>query len=141
MALIDRAGRKQLMYIGSAGYVLSLGLISYGFYTGASPTFILVFILMFIASHAVGQGAIIWVFISEIFPNQVRAKGQAWGTGTHWVMAAIITLVGEVIIDAFPAGAIFAFFAACMVAQGLFTHFMMPETKGKALEAIDYEAE
>jgi len=141
MALIDRAGRKQLMYIGSAGYVLSLGLISYGFYTGASPTFILVFILMFIASHAVGQGAIIWVFISEIFPNQVRAKGQAWGTGTHWVMAAIITLVGEVIIDAFPAGAIFAFFAACMVAQGLFTHFMMPETKGKALEAIDYDTE
>ena len=141
MALIDRAGRKQLMYIGSAGYVLSLGLISYGFYTGASPTFILVFILMFIASHAVGQGAIIWVFISEIFPNQVRAKGQAWGPGTHWVMAAIITLVGEVIIDAFPAGAIFAFFAACMVAQGLFTHFMMPETKGKALEAIDYDTE
>jgi len=141
MALIDRAGRKQLMYIGSAGYVLSLALISYGFYTEASPTFILVFILMFIASHAVGQGAIIWVFISEIFPNQVRAKGQAWGTGTHWVMAAIITLVGEVVIDSFPAGSIFAFFAGCMVLQGLFTHFMMPETKGKALEAIDYETE
>ena len=137
LALIDRAGRRQLLYLGSLGYIISLSLISYGYYTGASSGFILVFILMFIASHAVGQGAVIWVFISEIFPNQVREKGQAWGVSTHWVMAAIITLVGQVIIDAFPPGFIFALFAGFMVLQLAFTHFLMPETKGVSLENIE----
>ena len=140
LAFIDRAGRKVLMYIGSIGYIMSLALISYGYYNDASSTFILIFILMFIASHAVGQGAVIWVFISEIFPNQVRAKGQAWGVGTHWVMAAIITLVGQPIIDALPPGFIFAIFAGFMVLQLAFTHFMMPETKGKSLEDLEAQA-
>lgn len=139
LSLIDKLGRRQLMYIGSFGYIISLALISYGYYTGASSGFILVFILMFIASHAVGQGAVIWVFISEIFPNQVRAKGQAWGVGTHWVMAAIITLVGQVIIDSFQPGFIFALFAGFMVMQLLFTHYLMPETKGRALEELETE--
>ena len=84
--LIDKMGRKSLMYIGSIGYILSLLMVAYGFKTGASAGFNLFFILTFIASHAVGQGAVIWVFISEIFPNSVRAAGQAWGTGTHWVL-------------------------------------------------------
>jgi sugar porter (SP) family MFS transporter len=134
--LIDRMGRKSLMYIGSTGYIISLAMVAYGFKTDASATFNLSFILMFIASHAVGQGAVIWVFISEIFPNSVRAAGQAWGTGTHWVFAALITMFGEVMIEAFPAWTVFAFFAAFMVLQLLFTHFMMPETKGVSLEKL-----
>ena len=134
--LIDKMGRKSLMYIGSIGYILSLLMVAYGFKTGASAGFNLFFILTFIASHAVGQGAVIWVFISEIFPNSVRAAGQAWGTGTHWVFAALITMLGEVVIDAFPGWTIFAFFAAFMFLQLLFTHFMMPETKGVSLEEL-----
>jgi SP family xylose:H+ symportor-like MFS transporter len=134
--LIDKMGRKSLMYIGSIGYILSLLMVAYGFKTGATAGFNLFFILTFIASHAVGQGAVIWVFISEIFPNSVRAAGQAWGTGTHWVFAALITMLGEVVIDAFPGWTIFAFFAAFMLLQLLFTHFMMPETKGVSLEEL-----
>ncbi len=134
--LIDRMGRKSLMYIGSAGYIISLAMVAYGFKTEASAGFNLFFILTFIASHAVGQGAVIWVFISEIFPNSVRAAGQAWGTGTHWVFAALITMLGEVVIESFPGWTVFAFFAAFMVLQLLFTHFMMPETKGVSLEEL-----
>jgi SP family xylose:H+ symportor-like MFS transporter len=140
MSLIDLAGRKQLMIIGSIGYILSLALVSYGFYTGASPLFNLTFILTFIASHAIGQGAVIWVFIAEIFPNNVRANGQAWGSGTHWVFAALITLFGAVVNDAFPSGwGIFAFFSGFMVIQLLFVIFLMPETKGRSLEDIEKE--
>ncbi|MDA9560693.1 sugar porter family MFS transporter [Schleiferiaceae bacterium] len=134
--LIDRMGRKSLMYIGSVGYIVSLAMVAYGFKTEASAGFNLFFILTFIASHAVGQGAVIWVFISEIFPNSVRAAGQAWGTGTHWVFAALITMLGEVVIEAFPGWTVFAFFAAFMILQLLFTHFMMPETKGISLEDL-----
>ena len=134
--LIDRMGRKSLMYLGSIGYIVSLIMVAYGFKTEASAEFNLFFILTFIASHAVGQGAVIWVFISEIFPNSVRAAGQAWGTGTHWVFAALITMLGEVVITSFPGWTVFAFFAAFMVLQLLFTHFMMPETKGVSLEDL-----
>ena len=137
---IDRIGRKKLMYIGSVGYILSLCMVSYAFYVGASPMFTLTFILMFIASHAMGQGAVIWVFISEIFPNAVRGAGQSWGTGTHWVFAALITLLGPVVMESFPEGwPIFVFFAACMVLQLLFTNWIMPETKGKSLEELQHE--
>ena len=134
--LIDKLGRRQLMYIGSIGYVLSLSMISYGFFSAASAQFKLAFILTFIASHAIGQGAVIWVFISEIFPNKVRALGQAFGSGTHWVFAAIITMVGTVIIDQFEAWMIFAFFAGFMILQFLFVMFIMPETKGISLEEL-----
>ena len=137
--LIDRMGRKSLMYIGSVGYIISLAMVAYGFKTEANASFNLFFILSFIASHAVGQGAVIWVFISEIFPNSVRAAGQAWGTGTHWVFAALITMLGEVVIENFPSWMIFAVFAAFMVLQLLFTHFMMPETKGISLEELQDE--
>lgn len=139
LSLIDRFGRKSLMYIGSAGYILSLGMIAYGFLSDASPLFNLIFILAFIASHAIGQGSVIWVFISEIFPNQVRARGQAFGSGVHWVMAALITLLGEVVIESVAAWQIFAFFAFCMVLQLLYTHFLMPETKGRSLETIEHD--
>jgi sugar porter (SP) family MFS transporter len=142
ISLIDKLGRKQLMYIGSIGYIISLAMVGWCFYSGASSVLLLIFILVFIASHAIGQGAVIWVFISEIFPNKVRAYGQSWGTGTHWVFAALITLLTPTFLDSeigifkdnpWP---IFIFFSAMMVLQLLWVAFMMPETKGISLEDL-----
>jgi len=141
--LIDRLGRKTLLLIGSVGYVISLCMVSYAFYAGASPAFLLFFLLLFIASHAVGQGAVIWVLISEIFPNHIRAKGQALGASVHWVFAALITLVAPVFIDdqqgifkdnPWP---IFAFFACMMLAQLFWVLMKVPETKGVSLEELE----
>lgn len=140
MRLIDPFGRKQLMLTGSIGYIVSLSLVAWAFYSGAGSLILMVSILLFIASHAVGQGAVIWIFISEIFPNNVRASGQSFGTGTHWVFAALITLLGPVVIDLFRVNPwpIFAFFAFMMVLQLLFVIFMMPETKGISLEELEH---
>ncbi|MBI1692344.1 MAG: MFS transporter, partial [Bacteroidetes bacterium] len=91
--LIDRLGRKTLLIIGSIGYIISLSLVSYAFYAHTGPLFLMTFLLLFIASHAIGQGAVIWVFISEIFPNKIRSAGQSYGASIHWVFAAIITLI------------------------------------------------
>lgn len=143
--LIDRIGRRSLMYIGSIGYITSLALTAWSFYEGVNPTYLLAYILLFIASHAVGQGAVIWVFISEIFPNQVRAYGQALGTGTHWVFAALITLLTPLFIDRKEGifgdnpWPVFAFFSFMMVLQLLFVWKLMPETKGKTLEELAKE--
>ncbi len=141
--LIDRLGRKTLLLIGSVGYVISLCMVSYAFYAGASPAFLLFFLLLFIASHAVGQGAVIWVLISEIFPNHIRAKGQALGASVHWVFAALITLVAPVFID-YKQGIfkdnpwpIFAFFACMMLAQLIWVLIKVPETKGVSLEELE----
>lgn len=145
MFLIDRLGRKQLMYIGSIGYILGLSGTAWAFYSGADPILLLSFILIFIASHAIGQGAVIWVFISEIFPNQVRAFGQSFGCGVHWVFAALITLLTPVFIDKEQGifgdnpWPVFAFFAFMMCLQLLFTWKVMPETKGKSLEELERE--
>jgi len=141
--LIDNLGRKQLMKIGSLGYIISLALVAWCFYSSADSTLLLIFILVFIASHAIGQGAVIWVFISEIFPNRVRAYGQSWGTGTHWVFAALITLVTPIFLDAEKGifrdnpWPIFLFFSAMMVLQLLWVIFIMPETKGASLEELE----
>ncbi len=140
--LIDHLGRKKLMKIGSVGYIVSLAMVGWCFYSGASSTLLLAFILMFIASHAIGQGAVIWVFISEIFPNKVRAYGQSWGTGTHWVFAALITLTTPIFLDADKGifrenpWPIFLFFAFMMLLQLLWVLFVMPETKGVSLEEL-----
>lgn len=136
MYLIDKAGRRALMLIGSIGYIVSLSAISWAFYTDAGGLLVVAFVFLFIASHAVGQGAVIWVFIAEIFPNKVRAKGQSLGCGTHWVAAATITLVMPYFLGAFSAHGIFAFFAAMMVLQLLFTIYVMPETRGRSLESL-----
>jgi MFS family permease len=133
LSLIDRYGRKALMYLGSGGYLLSLGLISRAFYTDSYEG-ITVFVFLFIASHAVSQGAVIWVFISEIFPNEVRATGQSMGAFTHWIFAAILANVFPIFAGQFGGGPIFLFFTAMMFLQLLFVRFMMPETKGVALE-------
>lgn len=139
MYLIDRMGRKTLIVIGSIGYIISLSVVSWAYATGAGSTILLSFVLMFIASHAVGQGAVIWVFISEIFPTEVRAYGQAWGSGTHWVFAALITMLTPFFINLVGDNPwpLFAFFAGMMVLQLLFGLFMMPETKGVSLEDLE----
>ncbi len=136
MYLIDRVGRKQLMLIGSIGYIFFLAAVSWAFFTGAQGVYVVVFVCGFIASHAIGQGAVIWVFISEIFPNTVRDYGMSLGSGTHWVFAALITMITLPVLDAFSGGTIFAFFAGMMVLQLLFVLFMMPETKGIPLEEL-----
>jgi len=141
--LIDRLGRKTLLVIGSLGYIISLSLVAWAFYAHASPAFLLSFLLLFIASHAVGQGAVIWVFISEIFPNKIRALGQSFGASIHWVFAAIITLITPIFLDAehgiykdnpWP---IFAFFAGMMVLQLIWVITRVPETKNVSLEALE----
>ena len=136
LSLIDRFGRKLLMYIGSVGYIVSLSLIALAFYR-ESYGGMSIFIFMFIASHAIGQGAVIWVFIGEIFPNEVRASGQSFGSFTHWIFAAIIANIFPVMAGRYGGTPIFIFFAAMMVLQLLYVRFMMPETKGVALEDME----
>jgi len=136
MFLIDRAGRKTLLLIGSIGYILSLGTVSWAFSSGAGGMLVVGSIFVFIAAHAVGQGAVIWVFIAEIFPNNVRSKGQSLGSSTHWIFAALIALLMPSVLGSFDASDIFGFFAGMMVLQLIFVLFMMPETKGRSLESL-----
>ena len=136
ISLIDRLGRKVLMYIGSVGYIISLSLIAASFLLDWGGMALPVFLFLFIASHAVGQGAVIWVFISEIFPNHLRSAGQAFGTSTHWVLAAIIPSLTPVLFSVIGAGAVFAIFAFMMVLQLIFVYAYMPETKGVSLEKL-----
>jgi sugar porter (SP) family MFS transporter len=139
LMLIDKLGRKQLLIIGSLGYIISLSGVTIAFYQGLNPQWIALFIFAFIASHAIGQGTVIWVFISEIFPNRLRALGQSFGAGVHWVFAAIITLIGPSVIAIFNTNPwpIFSFFTFMMFLQLMFSIFMVPETKGKSLEEIN----
>jgi sugar porter (SP) family MFS transporter len=140
---IDRIGRKLLLLIGSIGYILSLTLVAYAFKTGAGSTFLMTFLLMFIASHAIGQGAVIWVLIAEIFPNKVRALGQSFGASTHWICAAVITLITPVFLDSEKGifkdnpWPIFAFFAFMMLLQLIWVLTKVPETKGVSLEDLE----
>ena len=134
--LIDRLGRKILMYIGSVGYIISLSLIAASFLLEWEGLALPLFLFLFIASHAIGQGAIIWVFISEIYPNHLRSAGQSFGTSTHWVLAAIIPSLVPVLFATIGAGVVFAVFAFMMVLQLLFVYFWMPETKGVSLESL-----
>jgi sugar porter (SP) family MFS transporter len=142
--LIDRLGRKQLLTIGSFGYIASLGLCAWAFFTGHFAI-VPACIFAFIAAHAVGQGAVIWVFISEIFPNRHRAEGQSLGSFTHWIFAALLTSFFPSIVALFvptqeappgPAGYIFGFFCGMMVLQLVWVKLMVPETKGVPLEQM-----
>ena len=136
MFLIDNYGRRFLMKIGSVGYIFSLSAIAFAFLSEASGMIVVFFVFLFIASHAIGQGAVIWVFLAEIFPNNVRTKGQSIGSGTHWVLAALIALLMPYFLSRFEPYLIFSFFAFMMVLQFLFVIFLMPETKKKSLETI-----
>jgi sugar porter (SP) family MFS transporter len=133
--LIDRLGRRTLLYIGSFGYIGSLGLVAWAFFT-QHFAIVPVCIFAFIASHAVGQGAVIWVFISEIFPNRHRAEGQTLGCSTHWIFAALLTTFFPSLVTAFPPGYVFSFFCGMMVLQLLWVKTMVPETKGVPLEQM-----
>jgi MFS transporter, SP family, arabinose:H+ symporter len=134
--LIDRLGRRILLYIGSVGYIVSLGLCAWAFY---SEVFQIVpyCIFAFIGAHAVGQGAVIWVFIGEIFPNRDRAQGQSLGSSTHWVFAALLTQMFPLMVATMHPGTIFAFFAFMMVLQLIWVKIAVPETKGVSLENIE----
>jgi SP family arabinose:H+ symporter-like MFS transporter len=133
--LIDRLGRRTLLFIGSFGYIASLGLVAWAFFT-QHYSIVPVCIFAFIAAHGVGQGTVIWVFISEIFPNRQRAEGQALGSFTHWIFAALLTTFFPRMVSSFPPGYVFSFFAGMMVLQLIWVKMWMPETKGVPLEQI-----
>jgi sugar porter (SP) family MFS transporter len=135
LGLIDRLGRRTLLLVGSVGYIVSLGACSWAFFTH-HESIVPVCIFAFIAAHAIGQGTVIWVLISEIFPNRYRAAGQSLGSGTHWVFAALLTTVFPFMVSAFPPGGIFLFFCGMMSLQLVWVLTMVPETKGVPLEEI-----
>jgi MFS transporter, SP family, arabinose:H+ symporter len=136
--LIDRLGRRTLLFIGSFGYIASLGLVAWAFFT-EHYAIVPICIFAFIASHAIGQGAVIWVFISEIFPNRHRAEGQSLGSFTHWIFAALLTTFFPKMVASFPPGYVFSFFSFMMVLQLIWVKMWVPETKGVPLEQIQHQ--
>lgn len=136
MFLIDRLGRKQLLYIGSVGYILSLCIVALCFYNSWSGIIVPIALFAFIASHAIGQGAVIWVFMSEIFPNHLRSSGQGFSSSVHWILAAVIPSLVPILFNAIGAATVFAFFAFMMILQLLWVKIYVPETKGKSLEEL-----
>ncbi len=134
--LIDRLGRKTLMYWGSFGYIVSLALVACAFQFNWGGMAVPGFLFVFIAAHAIGQGTVIWVYISEVFPNHLRSQGQSFGVSTHWVLAAIIPSSVPFLFGTIGAAPVFAFFAFMMVLQLAFVRYMMPETKGVSLEEL-----
>lgn len=139
MNFIDRIGRRTLMLIGSFGLIFTLGMVAYSFYAGSFNGWsVPLFLFIYIAFFAFSQGAVIWVFISEIFPNQVRAKGQTLGSTTHWVMAAAIAFSFPYLAEKAGGGNTFFFFCMMMCIQLIFVWKIMPETKGKSLEQIEH---
>lgn len=135
LSIIDKVGRRKLIMIGSIGTFLCLGLVAYQFYNDAMGVYVLIGLIGFIAFFAMSQGAVIWVFISEVFPNTLRSKGQSLGSMTHWVMAAVVSWIFPVIADQ-SGGHAFAFFSAMMLLQFFFALKIMPETKGRTLEEL-----
>jgi len=139
VSLIDKVGRKTLMYIGGVGYVLSLGLVTASFHWHWNEDFVPYFFFLFIASHAIGQGTVIWVFISELFPDHLRAAGQGFGSTVHWILAASIPAFIPFLFDQIGASLVFAFFCLAMCLQLIWIRWFMPETKGKSMEEITSE--
>ena len=147
LTVIDRIGRKKLMIIGSIGYIVSLGFMSAlmfyyeqalgGAFDSQSSFLVLGGLLVFIAAHAFGQGAVIWVFISEIFPNRIRGRGQSFGSLTHWVFAWLTSTFFPPVINGLGGGVAFAIFAVFMVGQLFWVLKVMPETKGVPLEEME----
>jgi sugar porter (SP) family MFS transporter len=134
--LIDRLGRRTLLFIGSFGYIASLGLTAWTFQSGHF-SMVPAYIFAFMAAHAIGQGAVIWVFISEIFPNKQRSLGQSFGSFTHWFFAAVITLTFPILAENIKPHLIFGFFCSMMVLQLIWVTFFVPETKGISLEKME----
>lgn len=142
ISLIDKFGRRTLLLIGSVGMVIFLGLVARVFFTQDFGGYaVMIYLVGFIAFFAFSQGAVIWVFISEIFPNTVRAKGQALGSFTHWIMAALLTWTFPIIANSSAMGGAYAFslFSFMMMVQFFFAWKILPETKGKSLEDIQHD--
>lgn len=139
MKFIDKVGRKTLMFIGSVGLIFTSGIVSYSFYSHYFDSQVVSFcLLIYIAFFAFSQGSVIWVFISEIFPTRVRAKGQTLGSTTHWLMATLIAFIFPYLSEKTGGGNTFLFFSVMMCLQLLFVWKLMPETKGKSLEQIEH---
>ena len=136
ISLIDKIGRKKLMLIGSFGYIFSLLMMALNIKDNLIGINTSVFIFSFIASHAIGQGTVIWVFISEIFPNKLRSNGQAFGSSVHWILAAIIPALIPYLFNTIGSEIVFLGFAIMMIFQLLFVIFIMPETKGISIESL-----
>ncbi|MFV0590080.1 MAG: sugar porter family MFS transporter [Draconibacterium sp.] len=136
ISMIDKYGRKTLMYICSFGYIVSLSLVALAFALKWGGMLVPLFFFLFIAAHAVGQGAVIWVFISEIFPTKLRASGQAFGASVHWILAAAIPALIPFLFGQIGPALVYAFFGIMMVWQLLWVIFKMPETKGQTLENL-----
>lgn len=142
LAVIDRLGRRKLMLVGSLGYLVTLGILAVTFlsqgeeFSGGASVLVVVMVMLFVAAHAFGQGAVIWVFISEIFPTSIRARGQAFGSLTHWGFAAAVSWIFPLLAEAVGGGMAFAFFFVCMVGQLVWVLLLMPETKGVPLEEM-----
>lgn len=145
LTVIDKFGRRNLMLVGSIGYIVSLGFLSWVMFTyvgrfdTTSSYLVLGGLMVFIAAHAFGQGAVIWVFISEIFPNRIRGRGQSLGSLTHWVFAWLTSTLFPPVIALLGGGVAFGIFAACMVAQLIWVVKVMPETKGVPLEEMEHK--
>jgi len=138
LRLIDKIGRRKLMFIGSFGLIITLALVSFSFYTQSFSGYAVpIYLFIYIGFFAFSQGAVIWVFISEIFPNQVRANGQSLGSFTHWFMAALMAFTFPYITEKLGGGHTFMIFTVMMILQLLFVWKIMPETKGKSLEQLE----
>ena len=135
MSVIDRIGRKTLLLIGSIGTAACLAGVAVIFFTARHEGFLVWLLIGYIASFAFSQGAVIWVFISEVFPNRVRAKGQSLGSFAHWFMNALVSGIFP-LMAASSGGAPFVFFSLMMVLQFFVVLFLYPETKGVSLEAM-----
>jgi MFS family permease len=139
MTIIDKVGRKTLLITGAIGMIVFLALTAASFNGGSPANFmVLIYLLGFIAFFGFSQGAVIWVFISEIFPNSVRSQGGSLGSFTHWIMAAIISWTFPIIVEGSPNGGFysFIFYSLMMLASLIFIWRVMPETKGRTLEEI-----
>ncbi len=143
LSVIDKIGRRKLMLIGSIGYLVSLGGLAVVFFlyegqfSGFTSYLVLAGVVVFIAAHAFGQGSVIWVFISEIFPNRIRGRGQSLGSLTHWVFAAVVSGIFPVIAGGLGGGMAFTLFFLCMVGQLIWVLKVMPETRGVPLEEME----
>ncbi|HEX4650052.1 MAG TPA: sugar porter family MFS transporter [Granulicella sp.] len=138
MSLIDKVGRKTLLLIGSVGTALCLSGVAAIFFTNSHQNLLVWLLMTYIAFFSISQGAVIWVYISEVFPNRVRAKGQSLGSSAHWIMNALISLVFP-ILAARSGGIPFVFFAAMMALQFIIVLRFYPETKGISLEQLQHK--
>jgi sugar porter (SP) family MFS transporter len=138
MSVIDKFGRKKLLLTGTAALSVCLGVIAWVFATHRHENWLVWLLMIYIAFFAISQGATVWVYISEVFPTNVRAKGQSLGSSSHWITNAIITIVFPVMARR-SASMPFVFFAAMMVLDFFVVLFIYPETSGRSLETLQHQ--